>query len=99
MEHTLQQYQERFGVSPLDREFAVKLDENDDMKEFRNEFLFPAAPEGKRCIYLCGNSLGLQPANLKREVNNYLDKWAREGVEGHFTGISNNNQFAALKFR
>ena len=77
---------EELGLSSLDRKFAEQLDQLDELKDFRNEFLFPEAPEGKRSIYLCGNSLGLQPKNMRKEVNDYLDKWAREGVEGHFTG-------------
>ncbi|KAF1921117.1 kynureninase 1 [Ampelomyces quisqualis] len=36
-------------------------------------------------IYLCGNSLGLQPRRTKEYVNRYLDTWASKGVLGHFT--------------
>jgi kynureninase len=36
-------------------------------------------------IYLCGNSLGLQPRRTKEYVNRYLDTWASKGVFGHFT--------------
>lgn len=45
----------------------------------RSEFNYP---RGK--IYLCGNSLGLQPKRAKPEIEKELDKWARLGVEGHF---------------
>jgi kynureninase len=31
-----------------------------------------------------GNSLGLQPKMLKSAVDSQLDKWASQGVEGHF---------------
>jgi kynureninase len=37
------------------------------------------------CIYLCGNSLGLQPVRTKEYINRYLDTWASKGVFGHFT--------------
>lgn len=36
-------------------------------------------------IYLCGNSLGLQPQRTKEYVNRYLDTWASKGVFGHFS--------------
>ncbi|KAL5448844.1 Kynureninase 1 [Paraphaeosphaeria minitans] len=35
-------------------------------------------------IYLCGNSLGLQPRRTREYVNRYLDTWASKGVFGHF---------------
>lgn len=43
-------------------EEANRLDEVDPLKEFRQEFHFPKY-EGNHqdCVYLCGNSLGLQP--------------------------------------
>jgi hypothetical protein len=31
-----------------------------------------------------GNSLGLQPKSLRANMNGQLDKWAAQGVEGHF---------------
>jgi kynureninase len=36
-------------------------------------------------IYLCGNSLGLQPRRTREYINKYLDTWASKGVFGHFT--------------
>ena len=33
---------------------------------------------------LCGNSLGLQPKNLRRYLDQYLRSWAIKGVTGHF---------------
>ncbi|KAK4553582.1 Kynureninase (L-kynurenine hydrolase) [Recurvomyces mirabilis] len=38
-------------------------------------------------IYLCGNSLGLQPLLTKRYFQQYLDTWATKGVYGHFTDM------------
>ena len=35
-------------------------------------------------LYLCGNSLGLQPRATRAYVNEELDKWEEHGVEGHF---------------
>jgi kynureninase len=34
--------------------------------------------------YFCGHSLGLQPLATKQYVNAELEKWAVQGVEGHF---------------
>lgn len=47
----------------------------------REEFL---VPENK--LYLCGNSLGLQPKQTRELINEELDKWANYAVDGHFTG-------------
>lgn len=38
-----------------------------------------------RCIYLCGNSLGLQPRSTRKYIDRYLRTWAIKGVTGHFT--------------
>jgi kynureninase len=37
-----------------------------------------------KCVYLCGNSLGLQPKRTQTRVNQYLSTWATQGVQGHF---------------
>ena len=42
------------------------------------------------CIYLCGNSLGLQPRNTRKYIDHYLRTWATKGVTGHF--IPHNDQ-------
>lgn len=34
--------------------------------------------------YLCGNSLGLMPREIRQAINRELDAWASRGVEGHF---------------
>ncbi|KAF2500049.1 kynureninase [Lophium mytilinum] len=36
------------------------------------------------CVYMCGNSLGLQPRRTSEYVKKYLDTWASKGVYGHF---------------
>jgi kynureninase len=60
------------------------MDANDPMRSFRGEFNIPESRGGRSCIYLCGNSLGLQPKRAARFVQEELDDWARFGVEGHF---------------
>lgn len=36
------------------------------------------------CIYLCGNSLGLQPRRTSERIASHLRSWATKGVFGHF---------------
>lgn len=66
------------------KEFAEALDQKDPLKVFRNEFQIPKTAQGEPCIYLCGNSLGLQPRKAKEYVDQELLDWANLGVEGHF---------------
>lgn len=64
-------------------DFARSLDEKDPLKEFRKKFFIPQH-EGKDCVYLTGNSLGLQARSTAGYVQQELDDWAAMGVEGHF---------------
>jgi len=64
-------------------EFARTLDQQDPLKEFRNQFFIPQH-EGKDCIYFTGNSLGLQAKTTAAYIKQELDDWASMGVEGHF---------------
>ena len=66
-------------------EFAQQLDEQDSLKTFRNKFPIPQH-NGKDAIYLCGNSLGLQPVSAKRYIAEQLTNWEKLGVEGWFEG-------------
>ena len=50
--------------------------------QYRDQFHIPQV-DGKDSIYLCGNSLGLQPKKVKEYVNETLEDWAKLGVEGH----------------
>jgi kynureninase len=69
----------------LSRNHVIALDAADPLGAFRNEFLIPRWRNGEQ-IYFCGNSLGLQPRGARQAVEQVLDKWAHEAVEGHFTG-------------
>ncbi|MER3498435.1 MAG: kynureninase [Chitinophagaceae bacterium] len=64
-------------------EFARQLDEQDELKAFRDKFFIPQH-SGKDCIYFTGNSLGLQPKNVSNYIRQELQDWASMGVEGHF---------------
>ena len=68
-------------------EFATARDAADPLRHFRDEFLLPLHA-GTPQVYFVGNSLGLQPKGARAFVEEVLDKWASEAVEGHFTGQS-----------
>lgn len=65
------------------KEFARQLDEEDQLGSYRSEFHIPRDENGKALIYLCGNSLGLQPKQTKTYLEQELLDWAQLGVEGH----------------
>ncbi len=67
-------------------DFARRMDREDPLARFRNEFHIPVTNKGDQEIYLCGNSLGLQPRRVADYVSAELDKWQRLGVKGHFEG-------------
>jgi kynureninase len=64
---------------------AVELDARDPLGHFRECFHLPPHGDGDS-IYLCGNSLGLQPKTAARFLEEELEAWRRFGVEGHFRG-------------
>ncbi|MCK8493650.1 kynureninase [Spirosoma sp. RP8] len=66
-----------------DRSFAQQLDQNDPIRPFRDRFHIPHR-DGKPLIYLCGNSLGLQPKTAREALNQELSTWQNLGVEGWF---------------
>ncbi len=63
---------------------AQELDHQDPLSAYRSQFHFPKAPNGSDAIYLCSNSLGLQPKTTKKQINEVLDDWGSLGVKGHF---------------
>jgi kynureninase len=69
-----------------DEAFALKLDANDSLRKFRDEFLIPKRSNGETVIYFCGNSLGLQPKGVRAIVEQELDDWAKLAVDAHFEG-------------
>lgn len=64
-------------------DYARTQDQLDPLKDFRSEFHIPQH-DGQDCIYLTGNSLGLQPKGVKKYLEEELEDWAEHGVEGHF---------------
>lgn len=66
------------------RAHARALDAADPLSRFRDRFAWPRGRDGAPKVYLCGNSLGLQPLAAADRVNEVLRDWATLGVEGHF---------------
>ena len=64
-------------------DFAIKKDKEDPLNKYRNEFLIPTNNKGEELIYLCGNSLGLQPKKTSNYIQQELNDWSKFGVEGH----------------
>lgn len=64
--------------------FASEMDARDPLAKYRERFYIPKEKNGEDCIYLCGNSLGLQPKSVREYVEQELKDWEALGVEGHF---------------
>ena len=62
---------------------ATNFDENDPLRQFRDEFYFPQH-NGKDQLYFAGHSLGLMPKKANDYVMEELEAWKKYGVEGHF---------------
>lgn len=63
------------------------MDLADPLRGLRQEFLFPQQ-NNKPFIYLCGNSLGLQPKVAREVLDVQLNNWQNLAVEGWFEGDS-----------
>ena len=66
------------------RVYARSLDEADPLRSFRSRFHLPIQSSGEPYVYLCGNSLGLQPKSTSDAIAQELTDWKNLGVEGHF---------------
>ncbi len=72
-------------MSPsFDRSYAEQQDRDDPLSSFRAAFYFPKRANDTPVVYLCGHSLGLQPKDARRVLNEELDAWAELGVDAHF---------------
>jgi kynureninase len=67
-------------------DFARDVDSRDPLAACREKFHLPRRDDGCPVIYLCGNSLGLQPKSAREIVERELDDWARLAVDAHFHG-------------
>jgi len=61
---------------------ARALDAQDPLARFRAAFELPPATP----LYFAGHSLGLMPKRARAYVEEELQAWSREAVEGHFAG-------------
>jgi len=64
--------------------YAQQLDQNNTLQSYREQFHIPKHSDGSDTIYLCGNSLGLQPKGVEAIIMQELKDWQQLGVEGHF---------------
>lgn len=64
--------------------YAQEMDAADELHSYRSRFHIPTQKNGEPYVYLCGNSLGLQPKSLNANLQQELLDWQNLGVEGHF---------------
>jgi kynureninase len=74
------------GTLPADTSHAAALDAADPLGCLANEFLHPYGEDGRKQVYLCGHSLGLQPKSTARYLSEELEEWHRLAVLGHHVG-------------
>lgn len=87
-------------------DYAKQQDDQDPLHRFRKSFVIPSKADlasttlksdsSAKChddesIYLCGNSLGLQPTLVRTYFQQYLDTWATKGVFAHFKEIEDSD--------
>jgi kynureninase len=88
-------------------DYARRQDQQDPLRHFRTNFVIPSKADLARndiapsssggpgsnapSVYLCGNSLGLQPTLTRKYMQQYLDTWATKGVYGHFKEVKDSN--------
>lgn len=58
-----------------------RLDQNDVLKQYREEFYF-----NKDNIYFNGNSLGLMSKRAEASVMEIMDMWKQYGIDGWMSG-------------
>ncbi|XP_068612689.1 kynureninase [Brachionichthys hirsutus] len=94
---TLRLVSAQLGCSPASRQVADDLDRRDELRPFREKFYVPKVADlpssdlsladgAEECLYLAGNSLGLQPKAVGAHIEEQLQKWAKTGVQGHMVG-------------
>ena len=67
-----------FNGDATNRQTAVELDNNDPLAKFKEQFVI----KDPEVCYLDGNSLGRMPKATKQAVNDFLDEWSTELVDG-----------------
>ncbi|MFD2045258.1 kynureninase [Ornithinibacillus salinisoli] len=64
-----------------DKDFALQLDQQDDLRAYRNEFYI-----SNETIYLDGNSLGLLSKRAENAVQTIMNSWKNYGIDGWTEG-------------
>ncbi len=67
----------------MTKAYADAMDAQDPLRDFRKQFHIPRHGDHEQA-YFCGNSLGLQPKGARTCIDEVMDKWACDAVEGHF---------------
>lgn len=67
----------------IHEEFAIKLDEEDELNNYRNYFYIPHSS-----IYANGNSLGLMCSYSDNAIKRVVNEWKELGINGWFEGES-----------
>ncbi|MBN6888237.1 kynureninase [Cytobacillus horneckiae] len=65
------------------REYALQLDEQDPLAQYRHEFYI-----NKSTIYLDGNSLGLLSKRAEATIQEIIDAWKTYGIDGWTEGAN-----------
>src|SRR5437016_9190208 len=66
-----------------DEDFALQLDAEDPLQQFREKFHLPLGKNGRPVIYFADNSIGLMPKGTRAIVEEEMDNWANLGVDAH----------------
>ncbi|HVC00785.1 MAG TPA: kynureninase [Steroidobacteraceae bacterium] len=66
---------------------AAALDAQDPLAALADEFHHPQDAAGRKAVYLCGHSLGLQPKAAADYVEQELAAWRALAVRGHHQGM------------
>jgi kynureninase len=70
-------------VTALGAADALQRDAADALAGFAAEFHHPSDASGRKLVYLCGHSLGLQPRSAAEYVSQELADWQHMAVLGH----------------
>mgnify|MGYP001016401849 FL=1 len=80
-------------MTDTNESYARSLDAADPLRGYRDSFHIPTVSsvfggggDETTCVYLTGNSLGLQPRGVRAAIEQELLDWERLGVEGHLHG-------------
>ncbi|KAI4831478.1 hypothetical protein KUCAC02_001018 [Chaenocephalus aceratus] len=85
---TVEKVSSSLGCSPTSAEVADHLDKQDPLRALRGEFLLPTVADlppsdlskvkgSQECIYMVGNSLGLQPKKARKYLEEEMENWAK----------------------